>query len=86
MKEKERPPQFLSLLALLSAYLLQSGVILWRTAKVMQWDPIILICVYRLFVVVACCITYVVFYKRNGRTFLWMKPINSVDLTPEPFI
>jgi hypothetical protein len=28
MKEKERPPQFLSLLALLSAYLLQSGVIL----------------------------------------------------------
>ena len=29
----------------------------------MQWDPIILICVYRLFVVVACCITYVVFYS-----------------------
>jgi hypothetical protein len=29
----------------------------------MQWDPIILICVYRLFVVVACCITYVVFYN-----------------------
>ena len=30
----------------------------------MQWDPIILICVYRLFVVVACCITYVVFYNK----------------------
>jgi hypothetical protein len=34
----------------------------------MQWDPIIPICVYRLSVMIPCCINYVVLYKTYEST------------------
>ena len=42
---------------------------LLRTAKVMQRTPTILACVYGLFVVAICCITYVAFYNIGSHLF-----------------
>jgi len=41
-------------------------LLLLRTAKVMQRTQTVLACVYGLFVMAMCCITYVVFYKTTN--------------------